>query len=296
MSQDLNGIRISVGLVTRNRPESLNRCLRSLRAQCVQPFEVIISDDSDAGYISKVKAVAKQWDCQYISGPRRGLYANRNHVALACKGTHIRTMDDDNEFHEGHFNLINKALSRDPESVWIIGEYNEFPTASSQLGLPGEIQPRGFSGPPEDYNNCFAISDGATIYPRPIFDRHQYIEAFSFGHLYLEFGARLKALGYRIRLCPTTYIIHHYKPDGRSINDKKVEEKSSFLTAFLTYNCYFPNLFKSMECIAWFVGNAGWNSMKRDPTSFNISDFWLTWRLGRRYKNLFRAAKYHQIV
>ena len=40
--------RLSVALVTRNRPASLERTLKSLRAQSVQPWNVIISDDSDA--------------------------------------------------------------------------------------------------------------------------------------------------------------------------------------------------------------------------------------------------------
>ena len=38
---------LSVALVTRNRPIPLERGLASLRAQGEQPFEVIISDDSD---------------------------------------------------------------------------------------------------------------------------------------------------------------------------------------------------------------------------------------------------------
>ena len=289
-------VQISVALVTRNRPESLDRCLRSLRSQNAQPFEVIVSDDSDAQYISEVKGIAKQWACHYISGPRRGLYANRNRAALACKGTHVRTMDDDHEFPEGHFDVVNQAVKRDPKSIWIIGEYGEYPTASSQLGLPGEIQPRGFSGPPQDYDDCFAISDGAAVYPRPIFDTHHYLEVFSFGNLYLEFGARLKALGYRIRFCPDAYVIHHYIQNGRSFNDVKVEQKSSFLSSYLTYNCYFPNPFKIMECLSWFACNALLNSLKKDTGSFNISDFWRTWQLGRSYKNLFEEAKYHQLI
>ena len=40
-------IRLSVALLTRNRPESLRRCLASLRAQDCQPSEIIVSDDSD---------------------------------------------------------------------------------------------------------------------------------------------------------------------------------------------------------------------------------------------------------
>ncbi|MFM6022178.1 MAG: glycosyltransferase family 2 protein, partial [Dolichospermum sp.] len=43
----MSNILLSIALVTRNRPESLERCLKSLRSQNVQPFEVVISDDSD---------------------------------------------------------------------------------------------------------------------------------------------------------------------------------------------------------------------------------------------------------
>lgn len=96
MTQD---IRISVALVTRNRPESLRRCLTSLRAQDVQPWEVVISDDSDDH--ESALALAKEFGVRHVLGPKRGLYGNRNSSALACEGTHIRTMDDDHTFPPG---------------------------------------------------------------------------------------------------------------------------------------------------------------------------------------------------
>jgi glycosyltransferase involved in cell wall biosynthesis len=120
-------ILISVALVTRNRPKSLERCLKSLRSQDFQPFEVIVSDDSDPEIAPEVKAIAKHWDCRYITGPCRGLYANRNHAALACRGTNIRTMDDDHEFPEGHFQEVEMIVKSDPNSIWIFGEYHEKP-------------------------------------------------------------------------------------------------------------------------------------------------------------------------
>ena len=39
--------RLSVALVTRNRAASLERTLQSLRSQSVEPWEVVVSDDSD---------------------------------------------------------------------------------------------------------------------------------------------------------------------------------------------------------------------------------------------------------
>src|SRR3954471_12844764 len=94
---------ISVALVTRNRPDSLERTLRSLRAQETQPLEVVISDDSDPDQSAESSPVAEEHGCRYEPGPRRGLYANRNAVARLCRGTHIRTMDDDHEFPPGHW-------------------------------------------------------------------------------------------------------------------------------------------------------------------------------------------------
>ena len=93
---------LSVALVTRNRPDSLQRTLRSLRAQDLQPFEVVVSDDSEPALAGATRDVALEHGCRYLTGPQRGLYANRNAAALACQGTHVRTMDDDHEFPGGH--------------------------------------------------------------------------------------------------------------------------------------------------------------------------------------------------
>src|SRR6266436_1047865 len=99
----MNEISLSVALVTRNRPASLERTLRSLQPQRAPLLEIIISDDSTSEHAIEVKQLAQNYNCQYLRGPQRGLYANRNHVARACRGTHIRTMDDDHEFPADHF-------------------------------------------------------------------------------------------------------------------------------------------------------------------------------------------------
>lgn len=290
-------LKVSIAIVTRNRPESLNRCLKSLRSQNVQPFEVVVSDDSDPEHAHATKDIASRWDCRYIVGPRRGLYANRNRVALACEGTHIRTMDDDHEFPEKHFETIKLIVESDPDSIWIFGEYHEKPTSKSKLYLPIEIQPRGFSKALSNPENTFAISDGATIYPRHIFDRHRYLETYKFGSLYQEFGARLKYLGYQIKYCPTTYIIHHKIPGERSFNDQKMQLKSAFLASYLTYEFYFPSLLKKLECIIYFFIVAVHGSSTNDKElTFRIDDFWQTLKLGGKYEKIFRTEQYEQMV
>jgi len=229
-------IRLSIALVTRNRPESLERTLISLRAQCVQPWEVIVSDDSNDTAAAENERIAGAFACRYIKGPHRGLYANRNHVALACRGTHIRTMDDDHEFPIGHMSACLTAVQTDPDSIWIIGEFlvGEEGKNEKKVPCPGQLHPRGFSVTPPDTQNCWAISCGGTIYPREVFfDKSiDQSEEFKFGAVYLEFGSRLHFLGWRIRHLDSTYLIHHFDPKNRSYQDLRDHLPAMFYAMF----------------------------------------------------------------
>lgn len=228
-------IRLSVALVTRNRPESLERTLKSLRRQSVQPWEIVISDDSDLeAFTAKGQQLAAEYECRYTPGPQGGLYANRNHAALQCQGSHIRTMDDDHEFPSDHLALCMEALHSDSTSVWIIGEF--LPGEDTTINMPvcpGQLFARGFSVAPKDAQRCWAISDGASIYPRFIFDHgFRYADYYKFGAAYLEFGSLLYWKGLRIRHLEKTYVIHHYDPSTRSFLNAEVDLSSRFFAMF----------------------------------------------------------------
>lgn len=238
-------IRISVALVTRNRPESLERCLKSLRSQNVQPFEVVISDDSDPEFAPETEAIAQHWDCRYITGPRRGLYANRNHVALACTGTHIRTMDDDHVLPEGHLEQCLEAVRSDPKSIWTTGEISfingeYYRTAATAR----QLYPSGVGGAVTDINDNWAIADGSTIYPKQVYDQgHRMVEWFGFGSSYLEFGAYLYHHGFRSRCIPDACVKHYADPTILTrINT--IDAIESQLYASLCFNLCFQLNYK----------------------------------------------------
>ena len=240
----MSEISISVALVTRNRPSSLERTLKSLEPQRSPVTEIIVSDDSSLEQVGEVERIAREYDCQYVRGPQRGLYANRNHVVNLCRGTHIRTMDDDHEFPEGHFEKCMDAVRQDPNSIWIIGEHYPGDTDLRVPPLcPGQLVARGFSVSPPNPEDCWAISDGASIYPRSIFDRGiRYVESMKFGAGYLEFGSRLHWLGYRIRQVFTTYVIHHFDPAARSFMDAEIDMSSRFFAMLCHSWIYQPSV------------------------------------------------------
>ena len=237
--------------MTRNRPASLERTLKSLRKQSTQPWEVIVSDDSDKEFSAEVAVLAKKYECRYLPGPQSGLYANRNHVASACLGTHIRTMDDDHEFPLEHNSKCLEAIIQEPSAIWVIGEIYPGQDSNNQLSpCPGHLHPRGYSVMPPNPQWSWAISDGATIYPREIFDCGlRFIDDYKFGAAYLEFGSRLHRLGYRIRHLTTTHIIHYYDPQTRSFLDVNIDLSSRFCAMLCHAYLYQPKLINKMLCM-----------------------------------------------
>jgi len=227
-------LRLSIALVTRHRPESLRRCLASVRSQDTQPFEIIISDDSDDP--SAAEAIAKEFEASHIAGPQRGLYANRNAAALACRGTHIRTMDDDHTLPPGHLRACLEAVARDPQALWTCGEQSlidERPHTFTPHAA--QLHPSGAALAIDDPDDNWAIADGATIYPCGVFERgFRFVEEFGYGSSYLEFGALLYARGWRSRCVPGAFVEHHDEAAARNRRSPL-----SCLYAGLCFNLYF---------------------------------------------------------
>ncbi len=245
-------IRMSVAVVTRNRPESLHRCLASLRDQDAKPFETLISDDSDDPSVAA--AIAAEFGARHTIGPRRGLYANRNAAAMACTGTHVRTMDDDHTLPTGHFRLCLDALARDPRAVWTCGERSFLGGKQHAFtARAAQLHPSGAACAVEDPDDNWAIADGATIYPSAIFASGlRLIEEFGYGSSYLEFGALLHSRGWRSR-CLEGAFVEHYD----TIDSQNRRSPLSCLYASLCFNLHFrPNLARAVRHAAPHVAHA----------------------------------------
>jgi glycosyltransferase involved in cell wall biosynthesis len=227
-------IRLSIALVTRNRPEQLRRCLASLRSQDTQPFEVVVSDDGEDSSVAA--AIAEEFAARHVAGPRRGLYANRNAAALACHGTHLRTMDDDHTLPPGHLQTCLEAVGRDPRALWTCGEQSFIDEKRHTFTAhAAQLHPSGAAQAVEDPDDNWAIADGATIYPREVFEGgHRFVEEFGFGSSYLEFGALLYARGWRSRCVPDAFVEHH--DETATLHRRSA---LSCLYASLCFNLYF---------------------------------------------------------
>ncbi|MFB2898159.1 glycosyltransferase family 2 protein [Aerosakkonemataceae cyanobacterium BLCC-F50] len=250
---DSSQVRLSVALVTRNRPESLERCLKSWRSQTVAPFEIVVSDDSDENYAPKIEDLAKEFNCVYTKGPRRGLYANRNHASLNCRGTHILSGDDDHTHPQDYVERILEVVESDRQRVWIFPErnYNE---PNAPLLCPPELYRSGCGCTPKDPSDCAAIADGSSVYPRQIFDQGlRYDETYRFGPIWYLWGKILRKHGWRISYSDATFVWHwHYAINENRYDDPKQLHDLLECTMYVLFVHAFW-IVPSWENITWSI-------------------------------------------
>jgi glycosyltransferase involved in cell wall biosynthesis len=240
-------IKLSVIIPSRNRPNALKRCLDSLNKERSFLFEIIVADDSSPLYYESYQKIRDQYKIKLIRGRKKGLYANHNLLFKSAKGTHIRAIDDDHIIPRNHIYTTLKFIKVDKKSIWSIGEkYPLKPYYNNKIFYPGELNNRGFSSKAKDINDSIALACGSSIYPKAIFtNKNFYIDKYPWGVMWLEYGARLKMIGYKIRIMPNNFVNHYYIEHKRSLSTLKFHLETKFFVIFfynLIYNRNIKNI------------------------------------------------------
>lgn len=118
---------VSVVICTRNRPEQLAQCLRSLRQLSPPPLEILVIDNapsSDATY----QLIAQMPDIRYLQEPRPGLSMARNTGICHSKGDIIAFTDDDVTVHPNWIARLQQSF-HEPQVMAVTG-----------LVLPAELE------------------------------------------------------------------------------------------------------------------------------------------------------------
>lgn len=104
---------ISVIIPTHDRPDLLRRAIRSVLAQNLQPYEVIIVDDIGTLETEKVVEEFQSSLIRYVHNKEgKGATSSRNLGATLAQGKYIAFLDDDDEWLESklykQFSLLQK--------------------------------------------------------------------------------------------------------------------------------------------------------------------------------------------
>jgi len=118
---------VSVVVCTRNRPQQLAQCLRSLSSLSQRPQQIIVVDNAPADDVTR-QVVAQMPGIQYVLEPRPGLSVARNTGIHHSTGDIIAFTDDDVVVHPDWITRLQQGFD-DPKVMAVTG-----------LMLPAELE------------------------------------------------------------------------------------------------------------------------------------------------------------
>jgi hypothetical protein len=247
-----------------------------------------------------IQKLAQEFGCVYTTGPRQGLYANRNHASLACRGTHILSEDDDHTHPADYVEKVLECLDRDPRRVWIFTEKKPS-RPEATLVCPTQLHRSGFGVSPKDPSDCAAIADGSSVYPREIFDSGlRYDQSYPFGSLWYLWGQWLRKKGWRISFSDTTFVWHH----SEELLDPMENKLLSKQWLKVQLECVMYVLFVNAFWIHRSIGNIFWSFfylLRRMILKDAVLDYQVRIRLGfgsvkRIFENVWKARRIYDAV
>ncbi|MEM7715558.1 MAG: glycosyltransferase [Cyanobacteria bacterium P01_A01_bin.68] len=199
-------MRIAACITTRNRSEKLNDCLKALWNSSVKPHSVVVSDDSQQIEVQEAnqEVVKKYPGTTYITGPKRGVCANRNNAVNATSAleTDFVAFVDDDICVEPDF--IANAVERYSQIPSEQRKYTILTGASTstqgQKLLPSKLSFRGYFCATEGTPETVVIH--AALFPRQFFSQEQWDEDIFFGYEDAELCLRAIKYDYKIISCP----------------------------------------------------------------------------------------------
>lgn len=249
LSQSVGGS-VSVVICTRNRPEQLARCLRSLQNLSQPPHEILVVDNAPSSDATR-KLVTQMLGIQYVLEPHPGLSVARNTGIRHTKSDLIAFTDDDVIVHPDWITRLQQGF-QDPKVMAVTG-----------LMLPAELATeaqlifqRGSGGPGWGYRALtfdaqffedtkdrgvpvWRIGAGANMaFRRKAFDLvGNFDELLGAGAAGCsedsELWYRVLAEGWLCRYEPTSVVFHYHRSDLESLKQQMYQYMRGHVAALL---------------------------------------------------------------
>lgn len=226
---------VAICICTRDRPEELAEALASIALSGSPVDRVVVSDDG-ADPRTRQVCFDALIDVDYISGPHRGLGANRN-SALDRVGEDVVLFIDDDCLLGCDFLRVALACMAEEEHTYGAGrvivsgvEINNGTLihAAAQTFLGFQARPY-LNG-----DSMTSIVINATLFPGRLFETLRFNEQIRYGYEEVDLATRAAFSGYRIISC--RHAVNDHRPSPRSRADYATSVVASRL--FITFQLY----------------------------------------------------------
>lgn len=117
-----SGLAITVAICTKDRPEQLERLLRSIASQSRDPHEVLIIDNAPATERTRQLVSEEFPSCRYVREPVPGLDFARNRALHEATGTVLAFIDDDAVANRDWVEASERVFAESPHIAVCMGK------------------------------------------------------------------------------------------------------------------------------------------------------------------------------
>jgi glycosyltransferase involved in cell wall biosynthesis len=201
---------LSIGITTRDRPQSLEACLRSIMAILGPGHDVMVFDDASSQRVDPIAHAIMGLDVRVfrVEEPR-GTPAGRNRLVREARREYVLLLDDDTRLLAG--DAIARAVSV------LVNDVGVGAVALAQAERDGRPWPLGMQ-PASAQRPCMipAFIGFAHLLKRALFlEMGGYRERLVFYGEEKEFCLRLLARGYLVVYLPDALVAHVPDPGAR---------------------------------------------------------------------------------
>jgi len=238
-------VKLSAVIPTRNRPEDLERAVRSVCAQTRAPDELLIIDQSadESSRERVLRALAERGRSivvDYVLDARiAGLVAAKKVAVARAHGDVVCFLEDDIVLEPDYLAEIERGFATQSGMVGCCGVVTNLPPLprlyfplfhffhrgifrDARVGVHGNVTGKGLPLIPSDY-----VSGGLSAYRREVFDRVPFdVENQFFMLEDIDFSTRVaKLYGPHLYINPNARLEHRMSPVNRAVLGPRQERK-----------------------------------------------------------------------
>ena len=232
-------MKFSVVVCTYNYAHLLPDTLRSIAAQTLQDFELLVVDDGSADNTEQVVGQFRPQfqDCRYLKKPHTGPADSRNVGVRAAQGTHIAFLDADDLWSIHYLGAMQDAYNTNPEAELALCEGIIFRSengAVTEASLHRELPP--LCGPVHSQNELFSIIQAFTpsgmVFTKGLFDRTGAFDAHSFGWYSEDIDWMFRALMAGAFCACVKRRLYLYRRHDENLTNRASESFRAWLTTY----------------------------------------------------------------
>ncbi|HET9226990.1 MAG TPA: glycosyltransferase family A protein [Thermoanaerobaculia bacterium] len=223
---------VSAILPVFNGRRHLRNAVNSVLAQTLPPCELIVVDDgSTDGSLSELQGLSAPFPIRVLRQENAGQSAARNLAARQAEGEHLAFLDQDDQWHPRHIELLVAPLEADPSAGWAYSDFDEM-DFDGNLVTRAFLCHQGVKNPKRTIFECVAadlmVLPSASVLRRTAFEQSGGFDEALSGYEDDDLFVRFFRLGWDHVFVDRTLLRFRIHSNGSSASSRFIDSRMRY--------------------------------------------------------------------